>query len=155
MEITAQQALIIAFLIPFGSVAIVILGQWALSKLFPDEPQRDAYSPSPIKIPVAKAATDLVPLIDKLPHEGSTLWTLGVDGLYFDTENGPVWRDAIERWVNGGMHIQYILLEPGEGLENTIKSIIRNVNGKKGSFKVSVLGDSTDGLGGILSEMKT
>lgn len=153
MTAAAGGAIIMAIAIPCIAVVIMIVAQRGIEYYV--KQTRDAYSPEPIRIAAAKVATDLVPLIDKLPLRGSEIWIFGTDGRYFVKGNRRVLTRAIKRWARQGADIRYILLQPGDGVRDAIQPLMKKLEGLEGSFTVSVLRNHTSGLEDILPGMKT
>lgn len=152
MAITIENAIVVAIAIPCLALMIVIVFQWGAEQY--SKRTRDAYSPETIFISAAKVATDLVPLINRLPLRSSEIWIFGTDGGYFAKPNGHKLVKAIRRWMKHGLTVRYILLQPSDGVESVLRSLIQESNCHDGSFSVSVLGDDTPSLQEILPEMR-
>ena len=142
-------------MMPIGVACVVAAAQWGWRKSRFARPRRDARSAEPIFIPAAKVATDLVPLIDDLARPGSRLCILGADGLYFMRENGEFLKNSIRAWVKKGMIVEYILLEPGDGVKQRIMPLIDELSDARGSLNVFALNDDADEISSIVKEMDT
>lgn len=142
-------------MMPIGVACIVAAAQWVWRKSRFARPHRDARSAEPIFIPAARIATDLVPLINDLVHPGSRLRILGADGLYFMRENGEFLKNSIRTWVKKGMIVEYILLEPGDGVKQKIMPLINELSDAHGSLNVFALNHDADKISSIVKEMDT
>ena len=142
-------------MMPIGVACVVVAAQWVWGQTRFARPRRDARSAEPIFIPAARIATDLVPLINDLARPGSRLRILGADGLYFMRENGEFLKDSIRAWVKKGMTVEYILLDPGDGVKQRIMPLIDELSDAGGSLNVFALNHDADEISGIVKEMDT
>ncbi len=90
---------------------------------------RPANGDEPIRIPYARAATDLMPLINHLPdHAGASfesaeLWVFGSDGRYVLKDNGKRWQEQLTKWSDGGLTIKYILMDADDDVRRAFADI--------------------------------
>ena len=131
---------------------IVVVFQWGAEQY--SKRTRDAYSPETIFIPAAKVATDLVPIVDRLPLHDSEIWIFGTDGRYFAKSNGHKLAAAIRRWLKMGLKVRYILLQLGDGVAPVLQPLVHESDRYPGSFTVSVLGKDTSDLEDILPDLR-
>ena len=146
-------AFVLAIVIPLASyvaaVNIVRLEDFLKKEL------RNAYSEQVITIPVAQAASDLTPLIRKLPLENGNLLIFGEDGSYITMPNGAAFRKALLKWTKRGLHVTYVILHPEEDVGAQIQQLMKDTEEASGSLDVFVLKSDTslEELG--LQEMHT
>lgn len=152
MEITRESVIAAAIMIPILALIIVGVSQWGFEKY--SKEARDAYSPETIFIGAAKVATDLLPLINRLPFHGSEIWIFGADGRYFAKPKGHILIKAIREWMKGGMTVQYTLLELGDGVWPVLASLMKESTHHSGNFKVFVVDTDEPTLQDILPEVR-
>ena len=78
----------------------------------------------------AYAASDLVPWVlgmDAL--RGCRIQVLGGDGTYINQDNGRVWSDGLQAWVEEGLNVDYILLDIDEPTRKQYMRLMSELNG--------------------------
>ena len=106
-----------ASIVPVLAGIAVILVAFLLLRVIEDlwsrrrKPPRPSEGETELFIPEVTIAGDLVPLVLGLSNlKGSTIRILGDDGSYIVKKNGSVLKKGLQKWVNRGLRIQYILL---------------------------------------------
>lgn len=124
---------------------------------------------SPIKIPIAMIAQDMVPLVSQLQISKETeMFIIGNDADYTTTITGHLLIDGLENWLETGATINYFLLSDIKGingdlnelskkypmnflvyrmsnLDNELKLKVQNIAGKLGLAHPTIIKKSQSG----------
>lgn len=124
--------------------------------------KRDGNSAAVLSMSVATIANDLVPLIRKLDNlKGGKIRVVGSDGRYVVKRNGRSWRDGILEWTEAGLEVSYVLLGPGEGVQDELVRLSReaderNAGEGQGRLRVYVLQDEcSEEAASMADELRT
>lgn len=103
-------------------------------------------------------AADLVPLILGLSNlKGSMIRILGDDGSYIVNKNGNVLKNGLQKWVNKGLTIQYVLLSLEEDVATELLALQSQLG--ETAFDVRILDRDAvaddEEMGEILAEFRT
>ena len=160
LELTQWTALSIGLLLSMSIVAffLKLTRRWREDVIRADREQQrreQANGNEVVCLPQVRAASDLVPIVLALAdsRKASRVQVVGGDGGYMDSEGGKVWRDGINKWVNGGVSVVYVLMQPpSETVTQELLALASKLGQEK--FQVHVLpADAPQDT--LIAELKT
>lgn len=145
LELTQQTALFMGLLLSMACAALYLklTRRWHEEAIRADREQQrreQADSNEVMYLPQVRAASDLVPIVLVLAdsRKASRVLVVGGDGGYMDSEGGEVWRDGISEWVNSGVSVVYVLMQPPtETVAQVLLALVSNLGQER--FQVHVL----------------
>ena len=106
---------------------------WILPMLVVIRPVRRRWASRSRFFPEANIATLLVPLVNEVferhqPSNG-TILIVGCDGMYIAGQKKEMLQNAIRTWVNRGMTVKYLLVDPDDEALSELERLQGNLEG--------------------------